>query len=86
MVTEFAPEAVVHLAAQVDVTTSVADPAFDRRVNVEGTRAVAVAAREAGARLLLFSSSAAVYGPDVPGPHARDGHARAPPTPTASTS
>ena len=67
-VAEFAPEAVVHLAAQVDVTTSMADPAFDHKVNVEGTRAVATAAREAGARLMLAASSAAVYGPDVPVP------------------
>jgi len=64
-VAEFAPEAVVHLAAQVDVTASVADPAFDHRVNVEGTRAVAAAARDAGARLMLAASSAAVYGPDA---------------------
>lgn len=67
-VLEFSPEAVVHLAAQVDVASSVADPEHDRRVNVDGTRAVASAAREAGARRLLFSSSAAVYGPDVPVP------------------
>jgi UDP-glucose 4-epimerase len=64
----FGPDAVVHLAAQVDVAASVADPVFDERVNVGGSRAVAAAAREAGARLLLFSSSAAVYGPDVPAP------------------
>ncbi len=67
-VAEIAPEAVVHLAAQVDVARSIADPEKDRRVNVEGTRAVAAAAREAGARLMLFASSAAVYGPDVPVP------------------
>jgi UDP-glucose 4-epimerase len=72
IVAGFRPEAVVHLAAQVDVTTSVADPDFDRRVNVDGTRAVASAAREAGARLLLFPSSAAVYGPEVPLPTPED--------------
>ena len=64
----FGPEAVVHLAAQVDVQVSIADPAFDHKVNVEGTRAVAAAARSAGARLMLAASSAAVYGPDVPVP------------------
>lgn len=56
------PEVVVHLAAQVSVAASVADPEFDRRINVEGTRLVATAAAEVGARRLLFASSAAVYG------------------------
>lgn len=56
------PEVVVHLAAQVSVQASVEDPEFDWRVNVEGTRAVAEAAVAAGARRLLFASSAAVYG------------------------
>jgi UDP-glucose 4-epimerase len=65
VVAEFAPEAVVHLAAQVDVGRSIADPALDESINVGGTRAVAAAAREAGARLMLTASSAAVYGPDV---------------------
>lgn len=56
------PEVVVHFAAQVSVTASIADPEFDWRVNVEGTRAVAEAAVAAGARRMLFASSAAVYG------------------------
>ncbi len=59
---EFAPEAVVHLAAQPSVTASFADPERDHAVNVEGTRAVARAARAAGARRVLSASSAAVYG------------------------
>jgi UDP-glucose 4-epimerase len=62
-VAEFAPEAVVHLAAQTDVTRSQADPERDRAVNVDGTAAVARAAAAAGARLVLSASSAAVYGP-----------------------
>lgn len=56
------PDVVVHLAAQVSVPASLADPDFDWRVNVEGTRAVAEAAAAAGARRVLFASSAAVYG------------------------
>ncbi len=56
------PDVVVHLAAQVSVPVSIADPELDRRVNVEGTRAVAEAAVAAGARRVLFASSAAVYG------------------------
>jgi UDP-glucose 4-epimerase len=65
-VAEFAPDAVVHLAAQTSVPVSVVDPERDHLVNVEGTRAVARAARAAGARLVLSASSAAVYGdPEV---------------------
>lgn len=59
---EFAPEVVVHLAAQVSVIESVRDPARDSAVNLGGTRAVASAAASAGARVVLSASSAAVYG------------------------
>jgi UDP-glucose 4-epimerase len=59
---EFEPDVVVHFAAQVSVPASVADPEFDRHINVDGTRAVAEAAVSAGARRVLFASSAAVYG------------------------
>ena len=62
LVAEFAPDAVVHLAAQVDVQRSIADPERDRAVNVDGTAAVARAAARAGARRMLSASSAAVYG------------------------
>lgn len=61
-VAAFAPEVVVHLAAQTSVPVSVADPERDRFVNVEGTRAVARAALACGARRVLSASSAAVYG------------------------
>lgn len=59
---EFEPDAVVHLAAQSDVQRSIADPEADRRINVDGTRAVARATLDSGARRLLSASSAAVYG------------------------
>jgi len=60
------PDVIVHLAAQVSVSASVADPAHDWSVNAEGSRAVARAAVAAGARRVLFASSAAVYGePEV---------------------
>lgn len=62
VVAEFAPEAVVHLAAQADVQASIADPGRDHAVNVDGTRAVALAAAAAGAERVVSASSAAVYG------------------------
>ena len=62
VIREARPEVVVHLAAQVSVSASIVDPDHDRRVNVDGTGAVAEAAAAAGARRVLFASSAAVYG------------------------
>jgi UDP-glucose 4-epimerase len=57
------PEAVFHLAAQIDVRRSTADPAFDARVNVEGTINVLEAARQAEVRRLVNTSTGgAIYG------------------------
>lgn len=56
------PEVVFHLAAQVDVRRSVADPAFDARTNVEGTINVLDAAKAAGARVVNVSTGGAIYG------------------------
>jgi UDP-glucose 4-epimerase len=60
---EVKPEVVFHLAAQIDVRHSVADPAFDAAINVGGTANVLDAARAAGARRVVFTSTGgAVYG------------------------
>ncbi|GAA2419471.1 UDP-glucose 4-epimerase [Actinomadura vinacea] len=60
------PEVICHLAAQVSVRASVADPLADARTNVLGTANVLEAARSAGARKVVFTSSCAVYGvPDA---------------------
>ena len=56
------PDAVVHLAAQISVSHSVADPLADARTNIQGTINVLEAARASGARRIVFASSAAVYG------------------------
>ncbi|SFB44471.1 UDP-glucose 4-epimerase [Cohnella sp. OV330] len=56
------PEIVYHLAAQADVQRSIADPAEDASVNVEGTLNVLAACREGGARKIVFASTSAVYG------------------------
>jgi UDP-glucose 4-epimerase len=63
IVAEERPAVVFHLAAQIDVRRSVADPAFDARTNVEGTVNVLEAARAAGVRRLVNSSTGgAIYG------------------------
>jgi UDP-glucose 4-epimerase len=60
---EAEPEVVFHIAAQIDVRKSVADPAFDASINVGGTANVLDAARAVGSRRLIFTSTGgAVYG------------------------
>ncbi|MFB4311559.1 NAD-dependent epimerase/dehydratase family protein [Actinomadura sp. GTD37] len=56
------PEVFCHLAAQVSVRVSVSDPLGDARTNVVGTANVLEAARAAGGRKVVFTSSCAVYG------------------------
>jgi UDP-glucose 4-epimerase len=57
------PEVIFHLAAQIDVRKSIADPAFDASINVGGTANVLEAARVAEARRIVFSSTGgAIYG------------------------
>jgi UDP-glucose 4-epimerase len=63
IVKEAAPEAIFHLAAQIDVRKSVSDPAADARINVEGTINVLEAARQANVqRLVNTSTGGAIYG------------------------
>jgi UDP-glucose 4-epimerase len=71
-VSRAAPDLVCHLAAQIDVRASVADPAHDTQVNVAGTVNVLEAAREAGARVVFASSGGALYGRDAPVPSPED--------------
>ena len=64
-------DAIFHLAAQIDVRRSVADPAFDADVNVGGMIAVLEAARRAEVPRVVYSSTGgAIYGdaPTVPTP------------------
>ena len=58
-------DAVIHLAAQTMVPTSVEQPVLDCRVNLEGVLHVLEACRIHGTRHILFSSSAAVYGDNL---------------------
>jgi nucleoside-diphosphate-sugar epimerase len=53
---------VIHLAAQVSVPRSVADPLETNRTNVDGTLNVLLAARDAHVSRVVLASSCAVYG------------------------
>ena len=59
VVARVAPEVIFHLAAQIDVRRSVADPAHDSRVNVEGTINVLGAAQAAGVGRVINTSTGA---------------------------
>jgi UDP-glucose 4-epimerase len=66
------PELICHLAAQIDVVSSVAAPAGDAHTNVVGTINVLEAARGVAARVLLCSTGGALYGRDAPIPSMED--------------
>jgi nucleoside-diphosphate-sugar epimerase len=55
-------EVVFHEAALGSVPRSVADPQSTHDVNITGTLNVLLAARDAGARRVVFASSSSVYG------------------------
>ncbi len=55
-------DAVVHLAALIDVSASVADPASTNDVNVAGTLTVLHEAAKSKVNRFVFASSTAVYG------------------------
>jgi UDP-glucose 4-epimerase len=63
LLAETRPEVVFHLAAQIDVRRSVADPQVDTTINVVGTVRLAEAARQAGVRKVVHTSSGgSIYG------------------------
>ena len=63
VVAQAQPEVIFHLAAQIDVRASVSDPVADAQVNVVGTVRLAEAARRAGVRKIVFTSSGgSIYG------------------------
>jgi UDP-glucose 4-epimerase len=67
------PEVVFHLAAQIDVRRSVADPAYDAEVNVLGTIRVLEATRAHDAQVVFSSTGGAIYGEcTAPAPETAD--------------
>lgn len=63
IVDKLAPEVIFHLAAQIDVRASVADPVADAETNIVATIRLADAARRAGVRKIVHTSSGgSIYG------------------------
>ena len=57
------PDAVLHLAAQIDVRRSIAEPLFDLDLNVGGTIGLLEAARrQERCRFVFASTGGAIYG------------------------
>ena len=69
-------DAIAHLAAQIDVRKSVADPLFDLSVNIGGTVNLAEALRSSGrggrTRFVFSSTGGALYGDFVEPPNVED--------------
>jgi len=57
VVVGFTPQVVFHLAAQIDVRSSVVDPARDADINILGTVNLLQAARDAAVDRVVFASS-----------------------------
>ena len=75
------PEVVFHLAAQLDVRVSVANPIFDAQVNILGSLNLCQAALGAGTRKLVFAGSGGtLYGVPESVP-VREGHPQRPVSP-----
>jgi len=63
VVKKYSPSFVFHLAAQIDVRKSLADPLWDEGINIRGTLNLLEAARRAKIKKIIFSSTGgAIYG------------------------
>ena len=72
LITTFTPEVICHLAAQISVRHSMADPAADAETNVIGTVNVLTAAAKVNARVVFASTGGAMYGNGVALPTPED--------------
>jgi UDP-glucose 4-epimerase len=68
VVTACQPDVIYHLAAQISVRYSVANPLADATTNILGTMNLLNAANDTDARLILASTGGAMYGDGVPLP------------------
>lgn len=55
-------DVIYHLAARPSVARSIEDPFATHQVNVEGTLAILLAAKDSAVRRVVFASSSSVYG------------------------
>ncbi len=64
LVAALRPDALIHLAAQMDVRRSVADPVFDATTNIVGSLAILEAVRHAtpATRIVFSSTGGVLYG------------------------
>lgn len=56
------PDAIMHMAAQIDVQTSMKNPSYDAVVNIVGTVNLLDMCNKYGVKRFVYSSSAAIYG------------------------
>ncbi|MGH7931233.1 MAG: NAD-dependent epimerase/dehydratase family protein, partial [Candidatus Binatia bacterium] len=81
LIKDIKPDMLNHHAAQMDVRHSVADPAFDARINIIGFVNLLQGSLEAAVKKVIFASSGgAVYGDKEPIPAGED-HATEPLSP-----
>jgi UDP-glucose 4-epimerase len=84
VVARLAPTALVHLAAQMDVRKSVADPVFDAQTNIVGSLNLLEAVRHASPRTrVIFSSTGGVIYGDFTTPPNVETFAKDPESPYA---
>jgi UDP-glucose 4-epimerase len=88
IVTRGSYDAIVHLAAQIDVRRSVEDPMYDASVNIVGTLNLLEAVRKSGrgakTRFAFSSTGGAIYGDFSPPPNFENTH-KEPDSPYAIT-
>ena len=77
LITTRKPEIVIHLAAQTDVKTSIANPIMDANTNIIGTLNVLEGCVKAKVKKIIFAASAAIYG-DPQSLPIREGHPMVP--------
>lgn len=81
LISDVKPDALCHLAAQMDVRKSVEDPKFDAEANILGMLNLLEAARKSNVKKVIFSSTGgAIYGEQDVFP-AGEGHATRPISP-----
>jgi len=72
VIAKYRPAAIIHIAAFAHVRESMSDPAKYYRNNVQGSLTLLEAARDAGIRKVIYSSSCAVFGSPAQVPISED--------------